>query len=105
MVSPFHIIPSSENKVSFNKYIAMAGVKDQIDPSIKLYGLDFGKKKSATPPGTVDLDSLLDKASSGPLSGPQRSQFGDKMLYIYTSGTTGLPKAVSNTKVCDRLVE
>ena len=36
----------------------------------------------------------MKEASPARLSGPQRANYNDKMLYIYTSGTTGLPKAV-----------
>lgn len=72
----------------------MESIRDQMDPSIKLYAFDTKKAQSSSfPKGTLNLDLLLEKASFGPLAGPQRCDYKDKMLYIYTSGTTGLPKA------------
>lgn len=73
--------------------VAVEDVKSQLDPAIKLYAFDFGQS-SPVPKGTINMDALLAKASSGPLDGPQRGNYGDRMLYIYTSGTTGMPKAV-----------
>ncbi len=74
-------------------FIAFASVRDQLDSSIKQYAFDF--KSVAIPTGTINLDTQMGEASPARLSGPQRANYGDKMLYIYTSGTTGLPKAVS----------
>ena len=71
---------------------AVNTIRDQLDPSVKLYAFDV-KTGNSLPKGSVNLDVELKQASSGPLPGPQRCGYTDKMLYIYTSGTTGLPKA------------
>ena len=71
----------------------MQGIRQQLDPSVKAYAFDLAKIGRA-PAGDINLDALLREASSAPLAGPQRANYGDKLLYIYTSGTTGLPKAV-----------
>jgi len=60
-----------------------------------MYALDFGNKSEKMPSGAMNMDILLKEASSKSLSGPQKSNFNDSVLYIYTSGTTGLPKAVT----------
>lgn len=72
-------------------FAAFLGIRDQLDSSIKQYAFDF---KKDIPAGTINLDAKMLEASPAKLSGPQRANYGDKMLYIYTSGTTGLPKAV-----------
>ena len=69
---------------------ALDAVRDQLDPSVKFYAFKATNKK--IPAGSINLDVELDEASSSRLAGPQKCNFGDKMLYIYTSGTTGLPK-------------
>lgn len=74
--------------------LAFVAVRDQLAPSVKQYAFDF-KKDASIPFGSLNLDTLMGEASTSPLSGPQRANYNDKMLYIYTSGTTGLPKAVS----------
>ncbi|KZS18456.1 Bile acyl-CoA synthetase [Daphnia magna] len=71
---------------------AFTGVRDQLDSSIKQYAFDF-KNNVSIPASSINLDMKMEEASPGRLSGPQRANYGDKMLYIYTSGTTGLPKA------------
>ncbi|XP_046441081.1 long-chain fatty acid transport protein 1-like isoform X1 [Daphnia pulex] len=71
---------------------AFVAVRDQLAPSVKQYAFDF-KKDASIPFGSLNLDTLMGEASTSPLSGPQRANYNDKMLYIYTSGTTGLPKA------------
>lgn len=65
-----------------------------MDSSIKQYAFDF-KENVSIPPSSINLDAKMEEASPGRLSGLQRANYGDKMLYIYTSGTTGLPKAVN----------
>lgn len=74
--------------------LAFVAVRDQLAPSVKQYAFDF-KKDSSIPSGSINLDIAMEEASTSRLSGPQRANYSDKMLYIYTSGTTGLPKAVS----------
>lgn len=89
-------LPPWNDNISFSLSLvsAIQGVRQQLDPSVKLYGFDFVSKGGRVPAGDINLDALLNEASPAPLSGPQRSNYSDKMLYIYTSGTTGLPKAV-----------
>jgi solute carrier family 27 fatty acid transporter 1/4 len=90
----------STNPFSNNKNVLNAAFNDirtQLDSKIKFFAFDFGKN-SQVPNGMENLDTLLDEASSSPITG-QRVNYGDKLLYIYTSGTTGLPKAVRVLKI------
>lgn len=80
--------------VGLNYYLAFVSVRDQLAPSVMQYAFDF-KNNVSVPVGSINLDTAMEEASPSRLSGPQRANYGDKMLYIYTSGTTGLPKAVS----------
>ncbi|XP_067825962.1 long-chain fatty acid transport protein 4 [Heptranchias perlo] len=48
---------------------------------------------SEVPPGTENLDCLLEAASKRPPPPLQNRGFTDRLFYIYTSGTTGMPKA------------
>ncbi|KAF2349677.1 AMP-dependent synthetase/ligase [Trinorchestia longiramus] len=45
------------------------------------------------PQGYIDMDALLETASTALPEELAFVHFSDKLLYIYTSGTTGLPKA------------
>lgn len=78
--------------------LAFVAVRGQLAPSVKQYAFDF-KKDASIPIDSINLDTLMGEASTSRLSGPQRANYNDKMLYIYTSGTTGLPKAVSGGAV------
>lgn len=71
---------------------ALESLKGKLSPSIRLYGFDMNANDNI-PNGAINMDNLLKIVSSSPLPGPQRCNYGDKILYIYTSGTTGLPKA------------
>ena len=65
-------------------------IRDKIDPSVAYYAFDVSNSAANW---SKNLDNALAESSANPLSGPQRANSKDKMLYIYTSGTTGLPKA------------
>ncbi|XP_044161921.1 long-chain fatty acid transport protein 4-like [Bufo gargarizans] len=70
---------------------AMMDVYAMMGKSVNLYCLGECDR-SALPPSTEFIASLLQSASRLPPKDPGRS-FTDKLFYIYTSGTTGLPKA------------
>ncbi|XP_065580779.1 long-chain fatty acid transport protein 4-like isoform X2 [Artemia franciscana] len=72
-----------------------ASVKDRLDESLPLFVSCLGKDSNmpSNVSGGKNLDAALETSPTSPLSGPQRANYSDKMLYIYTSGTTGLPKA------------
>ena len=66
-------------------------MRSQFGSTVKLLAFDAGQ--TGAPDWALNLDDLLAEASPGPLSGPARAGYNDRLLYIYTSGTTGLPKA------------
>ncbi|XP_005992174.1 long-chain fatty acid transport protein 4 [Latimeria chalumnae] len=70
---------------------AMKEVNSKMGKSVRLF-CSGDWVPDLVPPGSENLDSLLQGAPKHPPNSPKRG-FTDKLFYIYTSGTTGMPKA------------
>ncbi|CAK1603333.1 unnamed protein product [Parnassius mnemosyne] len=67
---------------------AIADVRDQLPPELKLFQL-YG----TCAPGVIDFGAEMEKHPPEYPIISDKPQYKDTLLYIYTSGTTGMPKA------------